>query len=104
MKVLQAVADGIGTVRVAVHIDETKTVTLDAPDDGGEPSLAPDPAYIIKLAWGGDVAPEVIARETALIASSEATRRGVATPVASIEAADLDALAEAVRPGGKRQR
>ena len=80
MKILEAV-EREGSVRLIVHLDETKKVRdpqHDAPPEGEEDTrpLVADPDYVMEVQWGADVPAAVVKRETALLGAAELARRG----------------------------
>ena len=69
MKIIDA-KEVDGSVRIIVHMDESKKVS----DEAG--TLAPDPDFLMSLQWGADVPADTVKRETALLCEAELARRG----------------------------
>ena len=80
MKIIEAV-EHEGSVRVTVHIDESKRVRdpeRETPPEGEEDTrpLVADPDYVMEFQWGADVPLATIKRETALLCATDLARRG----------------------------
>ena len=92
MKILEAV-EREGSVRLTVHLDETKQVRdpQQAEPPEGEKDTRPlvaDPDYVMEVQWGAVVPAAVVKRETALLGAAELARRG-SRKVAALDGAAL---------------
>ena len=93
MKIIEAV-EHEGSVRIDVHLDESKRVRdpeREAPPEGEEDTrpMVADPGYIMALQWGADVPVATIKRETALLCAAELDRRSLPKVVRALDGVTL---------------